>query len=186
MKLIPTAIPDVVLIEPAVYEDERGWFMETFNEQRFRAELRKLGQPEPAAFVQDNHSLSHRGVLRGLHFQQPPYAQGKLVRVIQGSVWDVAVDIRPCSTTYGKWVAETLSAENHRMLWIPEGFAHGFLALEEGTQLIYKVTSYYKKEAEGSYSWNSPDLNISWPKDYPILLSQKDAQAPAFSFKGRL
>lgn len=173
MKLIQTAIPDVVLIEPAVYEDERGWFMESFNEKRFHQELQKLGLPIPRPFVQDNHSCSQKGVLRGLHFQRHPHAQGKLVRVIRGSVWDLALDIRPASKTYGRWVAEHLSAKNRRMLWIPEGFAHGFVSLEDGTELMYKVNNYYMRDADASILWNSPELNINWPIKSPIL-SDKD------------
>lgn len=123
MKLVQTAIPDVVVIEPAVFADSRGWFMESFNEQRFHAELAKLGLPVPRAFVQDNHSFSHKGVLRGLHYQLPPHPQGKLVRVVRGAALDVAVDIRKGSPTLGQWVAVELTATNQRMLWIPEGFA---------------------------------------------------------------
>lgn len=178
MKLIQTAIPDVVLIEPTVYEDERGWFMESFNEQRFHVELQKLGLPIPRPFVQDNHSCSKKGVLRGLHFQREPYAQGKLVRVVHGAVFDVAVDIRPGSQTFGKWVGVELSAANKHMLWIPEGFAHGFIALEGDTEFIYKTTDYYAKDYEAAIRWDDRELAIAWPKDVHIMISDKDQQAP--------
>lgn len=175
MKLTSTAIPDVVLIEPTVYEDERGWFMESFNEQRFHAELQKLGLPIPRPFVQDNHSFSKKGVLRGLHFQREPHAQGKLVRVVNGAAFDVAVDIRPGSPTFGKWVGVELNADNKHMLWIPEGFAHGFLALEDDTEFLYKTTDYYAKECEAAIRWDNREFNIEWPIIYPIILSAKDS-----------
>ena len=177
MKLIQTSIPDVVLIEPAVYEDERGWFMESFNEQCFHTELQKLGLPIPPPFVQDNHSCSKKGVLRGLHYQRKPHAQGKLVRVVKGAAFDVAVDIRPDSATFGMYVGVELSAENKRMLWIPEGFAHGFLALENDTAFLYKTTDYYAKECEGAIRWDDSTLAIEWPKGTQILTSEKDQQA---------
>ncbi|WP_027589136.1 dTDP-4-dehydrorhamnose 3,5-epimerase [Pseudomonas sp. RL] len=176
MNLIQTAIPDVVLIEPTVYEDERGWFMESFNEQRFHAGLEILGLPLPRSFVQDNHSLSKKGVLRGLHYQRDPHAQGKLVRVINGAAFDVAVDIRLSSPTFGKWVGHVLSAENKKMLWIPEGFAHGFVALEDKTELFYKTTNYYAKNYEASIRWNDPSLAINWPSS-EVAVSAKDKQA---------
>ena len=156
MKLVQTAIPDVVVIEPAVFDDDRGWFMESFNEHRFHAELQKLGLPVPRAFVQDNHSFSHKGVVRG-------------------SALDVAVDIREGSPTFGQWVTEELSAANRRMLWIPEGFAHGFLALEDNTEFLYKTTDYYAKECERCIAWNDPDLAIAWPDMTDIKVSAKDA-----------
>lgn len=178
MKLTQTAIPDVVLIEPTVYEDERGWFMESFNEQRFHAELQKLGLPIPRPFVQDNHSCSKKGVLRGLHFQRDPHAQGKLVRVVSGAAFDVAVDIRPASPTFGKWVGVELSAANKHMLWIPEGFAHGFLALEDGTEFLYKTTDYYAKECEAAIHWNDPSLHLVLPVDKgKVIASMKDQRA---------
>ena len=180
MKLVPTAIPDVVIIEPRVFEDERGWFMESFHERSFHAALTALGLPIPPAFVQDNHSCSHKGVLRGLHFQRSPHAQGKLVRVVTGRVWDVPVDIRPGSSTYGKWVGVELGAENKRMLWIPAGFAHGFVALEDDTHFLYKTSDYYARECESSIRWNDPDLAIDWP-DIPLIINEKDAKAPGFS-----
>jgi dTDP-4-dehydrorhamnose 3,5-epimerase len=173
MKFIPTAIPDLVIIEPTVYTDERGWFMESFNEPKFHQGLKELGLPIPRPFVQDNHSCSHKGVLRGLHYQRAPHAQGKLVRVVRGAVWDVAVDIRPGSGTYGKWVGVDLSESNKRQLWIPEGFAHGFLTLEDHTEFLYKSTDVYVKEAEGAILWSDPKLAISWP------LSRTGGQASA-------
>lgn len=181
MKLIQTAIPDVVIIEPAVFSDERGWFMESFNEQRFHAELEKLGLPTPRPFVQDNHSCSSKGVLRGLHYQTAPHAQGKLVRVVKGSAFDVAVDIRENSPTFGQHVSIELSAENKKMLWIPEGFAHGFVALEEDTHFLYKTTDYYAKDCEGAILWNDPNLKIEWstPKGMiKIVVNEKDCTAP--------
>ena len=180
MKLIPTAIPDVVLIEPTVYEDERGWFMESFNEQRFHDGLKKLGLPIPRPFVQDNHSCSRKGVLRGLHYQREPHAQGKLVRVVNGAAFDVAVDIRLGSPTFGKWVGQTISAANQKMLWIPEGFAHGFLALEDHTELLYKTTDYYATESEMAIRWDDPKLAIRWPINIQIIVSEKDRKAPNF------
>lgn len=180
MKLIQTAIPDVVIVEPQVFGDERGWFMESFNERDFHAELGKLGLPIPKPFVQDNHSCSSRGVLRGLHYQVAPTAQGKLVRVIQGSVFDVAVDIRESSPTYGMHVSVELSAENKRSLWIPEGFAHGFLALEDNTQFLYKTTDYYAKDCEKAIRWNDPVLGIRWPAIDEWVVSSKDRLAPFF------
>ncbi|MEX8519814.1 MAG: dTDP-4-dehydrorhamnose 3,5-epimerase [Leptothrix sp. (in: b-proteobacteria)] len=179
MKLIQTRLPDVVIIEPAVFGDDRGWFMESFNEQRFHAELVKLGLPVPRAFVQDNHSCSKVGVLRGLHFQRAPHAQGKLVRVVQGAAWDVAVDIRPGSATFGQWTGVELSAENKRMLWIPEGFAHGFVALQDETHFLYKTTDYYARDCEGALRWDDPAIGIDWPlQGLMPRLAPKDAAAP--------
>lgn len=180
MKLTQTDIPDVVLIEPTVYEDERGWFMESFNEQRFHAELQKLGLPVPRPFIQDNHSCSKKGVLRGLHYQLPPHAQGKLVRVINGAAYDVAVDIRVGSPTFGKWVGVELTAQNKKILWIPEGFAHGFLALEDETNFVYKATDYYSRECEAAIKWNDSEISVGWPIIKEINISDKDRQALAF------
>lgn len=175
MKLISTAIPDVFIIEPAVFEDERGWFMESFNEKRFNDELSKMGLPVPRPFVQDNHSFSRKGVLRGLHYQLPPHAQGKLVRVVSGSAFDVAVDIRPDSPTFGKWVGVELTGQNKRMLWIPEGFAHGFLTLEEDTHFSYKTTDYYAKDYERCLLWCDPDVGVEWPlSEVELILTDKD------------
>ena len=179
MKLIPTRIPDVVVIEPAVFGDDRGWFMESFNQARFEAELTKLGLPVPRPFVQDNHSCSKAGVLRGLHYQLHPHAQGKLVRVVKGSAFDVAVDIRQGSATFGQWVGAELTAANHRQMWIPEGFAHGFLALEDDTHFLYKTTDVYAKDCERSILWNDPAIGIEWPLgDLKPGLAPKDLQAP--------
>lgn len=181
MKFIQTSIPDVVIIEPAVFGDDRGWFMESFNQPRFEAELATLGLPTPRPFVQDNHSCSQAGVLRGLHYQRAPHAQGKLVRVTQGRAYDVAVDIRQGSPTFGHWVGVELTAANRRQLWLPEGFAHGFVALEDNTHFLYKTTDVYSKECEGSIAWNDPDLAIDWPlAGLELRLAQKDADAPRF------
>jgi dTDP-4-dehydrorhamnose 3,5-epimerase len=181
MKLIQTSIPDVVIIEPAVFGDERGWFMESFNEAKLHAALEALGLPKPRAFVQDNHSSSAKGVLRGLHYQRAPHAQGKLVRVVRGAAYDVAVDIRPDSKTYLQWVGVELSAENNLMLWIPEGFAHGFVALEDDTHFLYKTTDTYDKESEGSIRWNDPAIGIDWPAIGDLIISDKDVDAPLSS-----
>lgn len=168
MRVIETAIPDVLIIEPKVFGDERGFFYESFNLAKFEAVI-----GGKANFVQDNHSRSAKNVLRGLHYQiQQP--QGKLVRVVQGSVFDVAVDIRKSSPTFGQHVVLELSAENKRMLWIPEGFAHGFLVLSETAEFLYKTTDYYAPEHERSIAWNDPDLNIQWPIQGAPSLSAKD------------
>lgn len=179
MKFIQTAIPDVVIIEPARFGDDRGWFMESFNQPKFEAGLRELGLPVPRPFVQDNHSCSQAGVLRGLHYQRAPHAQGKLVRVTKGRAFDVAVDIRPGSATFGQWVGVELTADNHRQLWLPEGFAHGFVALEDDTHFLYKTTDVYAKDCEGSIAWNDPAIGIHWPvAGLSIKLAPKDEQAP--------
>jgi dTDP-4-dehydrorhamnose 3,5-epimerase len=168
---IPTAIPDVLIIEPKVFGDERGFFFESFNCRKF-AEL--IGHD--VDFVQDNHSRSAKGVLRGLHYQiQQP--QGKLVRVVQGTVFDVAVDIRKSSPTFGQHVAVELSSENKRMLWVPEGFAHGFLVLSETAEFLYKTTDYWAPEFERSIAWNDPAIGIQWPIQDEPSLSAKDQQA---------
>lgn len=176
MKIIDTAIPDVKIIEPAVYSDERGSFMETWNQKVFCNAIANRN------FLQDNQSLSHRGVLRGLHYQLAPYQQGKLVRVLTGRAFDVAVDIRENSETYGHHVAVELTAENKKMLWIPEGFAHGFLSLEDNTTFFYKTTGYYNKESERALHWKSPVLNIQWPKLEKIIVNDKDSSAPVFEY----
>ena len=185
MKVETTKIEGLLILHPQVFGDDRGWFMESFNQQKFEAALKELNLPIPT-FVQDNHSLSQKGVLRGLHFQKAPYAQGKLVRVVQGRVWDVAVDIRPESKTYGQWVGLELSAENKTMFWIPEGFAHGFIALENNTQFLYKTTNYYNKESESAIIWNDPTLAIEWPLELvgSVLVSEKDQVANQFIKKG--
>lgn len=182
MKLIPTRIPDVVLIEPAVFGDDRGWFMESFNQAKFEAELTRLGLPVPRPFVQDNHSCSKAGVLRGLHYQLAPHPQGKLVRVVQGAAFDVAVDIRKGSPTFGQWVGYELSASNRQQLWIPEGFAHGFLALQDDTHFLYKTTDVYAKDCERSILWSDPAIGIEWPlTGLSPNLAPKDLQAPVLS-----
>ena len=164
-------IPDVVLIEPKIFEDRRGFFMETYHYQDFE----KAGIPQ--VFVQDNHSRSQKGVLRGLHFQIEPFAQGKLVRCVRGGIFDVAVDIRKESPTCGKWVAATLTEENRCILWIPRGFAHGYLSLQDGTEILYKTDQLYSTEHERGIRWNEPDLSIRWPLDDPII-SDKDGRLP--------
>jgi dTDP-4-dehydrorhamnose 3,5-epimerase len=180
MKLTPTDLPGVVLIEPAVFGDDRGWFMESFNAPRFDAALRELGlQPAPV-FVQDNHSCSQAGVLRGLHYQLPPHAQGKLVRVVQGAAWDVAVDIRRGSPTFGRWAGAELTADNHRQMWVPPGFAHGFVALEDNTHFLYKTTDVYARDCERAIRWDDPAIAIAWPLPAGVAprLAPKDASAP--------
>lgn len=177
MELIQTSIPEVVIIKPQVFEDDRGWFMESFNERRFHAALIQLGLPVPHPFVQDNHSCSKKGVLRGLHYQLPPCAQGKLVRVTKGAAFDVAVDIRQNSPTFGKYVGVELSAINRLMLWVPEGFAHGFVALDDDTHFIYKTTGYYSKDHEAAIRWNDTELAIAWPQGLELTINQKDSEA---------
>ena len=181
MKLIPTRIPDVVIVEPAVFGDDRGWFMESYHHGKFVAALAELGLPAPRPFVQDNHSCSKAGVLRGLHYQLPPHPQGKLVRVTQGAAFDVAVDIRKGSPTYGQWVGVELSAENKRQLWIPEGFAHGFVVLSETAEFLYKTTNYYAPAHERCILWNDPALQIEWPAGIQPILSAKDEQGKPFT-----
>lgn len=172
MEIVPLKIPDVLVIKPDVFADERGYFFESFQKEKFDT----LGIKKN--FLQDNESKSQKGVLRGLHYQLPPFAQGKLVRVIKGSVLDVAVDIRKHSLTFGKWVSVVLSEENKWMCWIPEGFAHGFISLENETIFSYKCTNIYHKPSERSILWNDSSLNINWGTETPIL-SPKDAEAPA-------
>jgi len=179
--MIPTALPGVVIVEPAAFGDDRGWFYESFNEPRFHAGLAALGLPAPRAFVQDNHSCSGAGVLRGLHYQLPPHAQGKLVRVVKGAAFDVAVDIRSGSPTFGQWTGVHLNAENKRQMWVPEGFAHGFMALEADTHFLYKTTDVYAKACERSIRWDDPTLGVQWPLPAGLsapLLAPKDAEAP--------
>jgi len=174
MKVTPLSIPDVVLIEPQVFGDNRGFFFESFNQNKFEeAVKRKIN------FVQDNHSKSVKGVLRGLHYQLTPKAQGKLVRVTQGEVFDVAVDLRQSSRTFGKWIGEILSAENKKQMWIPEGFAHGFLTLSDTAEFLYKTTDFYSKDDEQAIVWNDEIIGIDWPmKD--VSLSPKDKSAVSF------
>lgn len=164
-----TALPEVKIIEPKVFGDARGYFYESFNAREFE-ELVASG----VVFVQDNHSRSAKGVLRGLHYQIQ-HAQGKLVRVVEGEVFDVAVDLRRDSPNFGKWVGVTLSAENHRQLWVPPGFAHGFVVLSESAQFLYKTTDYWFPEHERSIVWNDPAIGIEWPIDFEPLLAAKDA-----------
>lgn len=162
-------IEEVLILQPQIFEDDRGFFFESYNQHKFQ-EATGLD----LSFVQDNHSKSAKGVLRGLHFQRAPMGQGKLVRVLQGEIFDVAVDIRPGSNNFGKWVSAVLSADNKKQLWIPEGFAHGFLTLSETAELAYKTTQFYSAESEGCLQWDDPDVNIKWPLDMPPLLSNKD------------
>lgn len=170
MKATPLAIPDVILLEPKVFGDDRGFFFESFNHRRFEEAVGK-----PVTFVQDNHSRSVKNVLRGLHYQiQQP--QGKLVRVVQGEVFDVAVDLRRSSATFGKWMGAHLSAENKRQLWVPEGFAHGFVVLSETADFLYKTTDYYAPAHERCIAWNDPALGIKWPLTGGPSLSGKDQQ----------
>ena len=173
MKFTRLSIPDMILIDPLVHYDQRGFFFESYRREMFF----KMEIPED--FVQDNQSLSARGALRGLHFQIPPYEQAKLLRVLSGSAYDVAVDIRPGSKTFGKFVSCILSGENKRMLYVPPGFAHGFCALENNTELFYKISSYYVPEYERGILWNDPAIGIDWPKlDVPYVLSEKDQKYP--------
>lgn len=178
MKFISTAIPDVVIIEPEVFNDERGWFMEAFNEGKFHRTLKQHGLTIPPSFVQENHSYSKKNVLRGMHYQLPPHAQGKLVRVTHGAAYDVVVDIRYGSSTFGQWVAVELNSTNNYSLWVPPGFAHGFLSLAEHTHFLYKTTDYYHKESERSIRWNDPELAIDWPETNNLVLNLKDESAP--------
>lgn len=176
MKVTPTAIPDVLLIEPRVFGDDRGFFFESFNARAF-AQATGLA----VDFVQDNHSRSAKNVLRGLHYQVPPRVQGKLVRVVQGEVFDVAVDLRKNSKTFGHWVGERLSAEDKRQLWIPPGFAHGFLTLSDTAEFLYKTTDYYSLEHERCIRWDDPEIGIEWPTHEIPLLSWRDIQADRWS-----
>jgi dTDP-4-dehydrorhamnose 3,5-epimerase len=175
MKVIDTNIPDLKILEPVCYCDDRGWFMESWNQFAFDTLVAER------KFVQDNHSVSHKGVLRGLHYQVEPKGQGKLVRVVKGSAFDVAVDIRSGSKTYGQHFSIVLSEENRQVLWIPEGFCHGFLALEDNTNFQYKTTEVYNRSCERAFRWNSPKLGIQWPDCGALLISDKDRIAPVFS-----
>lgn len=175
MKITPLDISEILIIEPEVFEDNRGFFFESFNIEAFN----KLTSLHPI-FVQDNHSKSSRGVLRGLHYQLPPYSQAKLVRVIQGEVLDVVVDIRKYSPTFGQYVTHTLSAENKKLIWIPEGFAHAYLTLSETSEFLYKVTSFYNPVYERCLLWNDNFLRIDWPSFLKIEVSAKDALGKSF------
>jgi dTDP-4-dehydrorhamnose 3,5-epimerase len=175
MKVIETPLPGVLILEPQVFGDARGFFLESFNQRRFDDAV-----GSHVEFVQDNHSRSRRGVLRGLHFQRGTNAQGKLVRVTSGAVFDVAVDVKADSPTRGRWTAVELTAENHRQFWIPPGYAHGFLVLSESADFLYKTTTYYAPADEGAVRWNDPELAIAWPDvGAPPQLSAKDAEAPS-------
>lgn len=172
MKVTDAKIQDVKIIEPTVFEDERGFFYESFNHKKFEAAV-----GYSVSFVQDNHSKSSKGVLRGVHYQLPPHAQGKLVRVVRGEVFDVAVDIRKSSPTYGQWVGVTLSAENKKQLWIPEGFAHGFLTLSQTAEFLYKTTDYYAPAFERCIRWDDELIGVHWPGGTVPLVSAKDTNA---------
>jgi dTDP-4-dehydrorhamnose 3,5-epimerase len=172
--ITPTALPEVMVVEPKVFGDARGFFTESWNEARFNE-----ATGNTLSFVQDNHSRSGRGVLRGLHYQLHPHAQGKLVRCVAGAVFDVAVDMRRSSPRFGRWVGVELTAENHKQLWIPPGFAHGFVVVSETADFLYKTTDYYAPQAEGALRWDDPDVGIVWPElGTAPLLADKDAKAP--------
>ncbi len=175
MKAQALSIPDVVLFTPTVFGDDRGFFMESYNARAF-AEATGC----EAQFVQDNHSKSQRGVLRGLHYQLPPNAQGKLVRVVTGAVFDVAVDLRRSSPNFGRWVGQVLSADNRQQLWIPPGFAHGFLTLTDTADFLYKTTAYYDPASERAIAWDDPAIGIEWPAAGELLVSDKDRKGMAF------
>ena len=177
MRVLNTDIEGVVIVEPKVFGDERGYFMESFSERDF-----EVHTGLNVRFVQDNESCSKRGVLRGLHFQKEPYAQAQLVRVVRGRVLDVAVDIRPASPTFGKYVMTELSGDNHRQMFIPKGFAHGYVVLEDDTVFQYKCDEYYHPEAEGGIAWNDPQIGIEWPiAEGEVILSEKDKNRPLLS-----
>lgn len=176
MKITELELSGLLLIEPRLSFDDRGFFFESFSKRDFEAATGVRGD-----FVQDNHSKSHKGVLRGLHYQIPSSAQGKLVRVVRGAVWDVAVDIRKSSKTFGQWTAQLLTEENHFQMWIPPGFAHGFVTLSDSAEYLYKTTSYYDRSSERGITWNDPDIAIAWPQlDIAFSLSEKDLHQPAF------
>jgi len=175
MNIFPTAIPDVKVIEPTIFSDTRGYFYESFNLNKFQDHVQS-----DINFVQDNHSLSSYGTLRGMHYQVDPFAQGKLVRVVQGEVFDVAVDIRPDAPTFGKWVGELISSGNKKQLWIPPGFAHGFLVLSESAEFLYKTTNFYSPSHEQCIRWDDPDLDIKWPTVEKLIISNKDQNGKLF------
>lgn len=172
MKVIDTVIPEIKVIQPTIFFDDRGYFFESFNEKKFSSLITKNVE-----FVQDNQSMSHKNVLRGLHFQLPPFAQAKLVRAVVGSIFDVAVDIRRSSANFGKWVGVELSAENQKQLYVPVGFAHGFLTLCDTTVVAYRASAFYNSASEGSILWNDPDIDIHWPIKTKPIVSKKDSQA---------
>jgi dTDP-4-dehydrorhamnose 3,5-epimerase len=173
MKVTKTKLPGVLILEPKVFEDERGFFMESWNQKTFEEAV-----GEKVTFVQDNHSMSKKGVLRGLHYQKPPHEQGKLVRVVRGKVFDVAVDINPNSTTYCQWISVELSACNCRQLWVPPGYAHGFFVLSDSAIVLYKATAYHSSGNEVSVPWREPRFSINWPlaQDALPIISKKDAR----------
>ena len=173
MKVINSTLDEVKIFEPMVFNDERGFFFESFNKKFFQECINSKIE-----FVQDNHSRSSKGVLRGLHYQLDPFAQGKLVRVVTGEVFDVAVDIRVNSKNFGKWFGAKLSADNKKQLWIPRGFAHGFLTLSDSAEFLYKTTNFYDKQSERSIIWNDPDINIDWGSELRPIVSLKDKNAP--------
>ena len=176
MKAIPLEIPEVIVLTPRAFSDERGEFFESYSSVTFND-----ATGVNRNFVQDNHSVSAKGVLRGLHFQMPPRAQGKLVRVVEGAIFDVAVDLRRSSPTFGHWVYRVLSASNREQLWIPEGFGHGFQVITDNTQVLYKTTDHYAPETEKTIIWNDPDLGIDWPDKDAALISHKDMRGIAFA-----
>ena len=176
MTVTPTALDGVLIVEPERHEDERGWFMESWHQQDFDAAV-----GHPVSFVQDNQSHSKRGVLRGLHYQLPPHAQGKLVRVLQGRIFDVAVDLRRSSPSFGRWIGVELSADSPRQLWLPVGLAHGYLVLSDGAEVFYKATAHYAPEAERCLRWDDPQVAIAWPLAGLVpRVSARDATAPGF------
>jgi len=174
-----TEIDGLIIVEPRVFPDDRGFFLESYKKSDF------VNNGIDVDFNQDNHSRSSKGVVRGLHFQKEPHAQGKLVRVVRGTLWDVAVDLRQKSPTFKKWFGVELSAENKKMFYIPPGFGHGFVALEDDTELMYKCTNEYNFESDGGVRWNDPDIGINWPVDEP-LVSEKDANLPFLNEIGEL
>tara|TARA_B100000927_G_scaffold284775_1_gene274105 strand:- start:277 stop:819 length:543 start_codon:yes stop_codon:yes gene_type:complete len=173
MKVINSTLDEVKIFEPTIFHDERGFFFESFNKKFFQEVINPKIE-----FVQDNHSKSSKGVLRGLHYQLDPFAQGKLVRVISGEVFDVAVDIRINSKNFGKWFGIKLSSDNKKLLWIPPGFAHGFLTLTDNAEFLYKTTNFYNKDSERSIIWSDPDININWGIEFKPIVSSKDKLAP--------
>ncbi|TAK48578.1 MAG: dTDP-4-dehydrorhamnose 3,5-epimerase [Xanthobacteraceae bacterium] len=176
MKATPTAIPEVMVFEPRLFADDRGFFFESFNQERFAAAVGRA-----VTFVQDNHSRSVKGVVRGIHYQLAPKAQGKLIRVVHGEIFDVAVDLRRASPTFGRWVGEILSAANRRQLWIPEGFGHAFQTLSDAAEVLYKTTDYWSREHERGILWDDAAIGIRWPGVAAPLLSPKDAAAPTLA-----
>ncbi len=177
MKFTPLAIPDLLILEPNVFEDQRGFFFESFNQFEFD---KTIGSK--ITFVQDNHSKSTKGVLRGLHYQIPPKGQGKLIRVIRGEIYDVAVDLRKTSPTFGQWVGEVISAANKKQIWIPEGFAHGFVTLSDDAEILYKATDFYSPIHEQCLIWNDPKINITWPSiKNNFIISHKDTNGKSLS-----